>query len=428
VRRPLSLPLNTAWSLGGNVVFAASQWGIIVLLARTAAPDVLGVYTFTLAVLAPAMLVAQMNMRLIQAVDADREFRFADAVAVRLAGLVVVLPVVTAIVASKFGWTDPLGLVVLLGLARATDALADLAHGVMQQHQRLDGFGMSMAVRGCLQLIGFAGGVGAVGSLTGGGAGFLAGSIITLLTYDLPRVRELLGDDYPRVSALVLSWKRGRGVMLLRRTAPLGAMAVIGSLNQNMPRYVLEQRLDLIAVGHYSAVFYFTFIGSTVVLAMGNAAAPRLAALYRANQRRFVLLTVLLGGSAACLGLSGIMIALLAGAWILRTVYTPDYAQLQPLLVWSMVAGTLWYVSTALSFAGVAAQRLHSQAWLNVAALVIIALSCGPLIDARGLSGAAIALTCGMAVLCAGQIGVVRAAARAAPPVRPATALSELAT
>ena len=42
VTHRLTLRINFLWTLGGNVVYAASQWGILVVLAKLGTPQMVG--------------------------------------------------------------------------------------------------------------------------------------------------------------------------------------------------------------------------------------------------------------------------------------------------------------------------------------------------------------------------------------------------
>ncbi|MCJ7504674.1 MAG: lipopolysaccharide biosynthesis protein, partial [Acidobacteriia bacterium] len=81
----LSLRQNFAWTVLGNVVYAACQWGMLVALAKLGSPSLVGQFALGLALCAPVMMLANLQLRAVQATDARNEYRFGDYLALRLA-------------------------------------------------------------------------------------------------------------------------------------------------------------------------------------------------------------------------------------------------------------------------------------------------------------------------------------------------------
>ncbi len=47
--QPLSLRTNVAWTIAGNVIYAASQWGVLIVLARLGSQEAVGQFGLALA-------------------------------------------------------------------------------------------------------------------------------------------------------------------------------------------------------------------------------------------------------------------------------------------------------------------------------------------------------------------------------------------
>ena len=75
-RRPLSLRGNFSWSLAGNVVYAACQWGMLMAITRLGSPEMLGQFALGLAVTTPLLAFANLKAKGVQASDARREYHF----------------------------------------------------------------------------------------------------------------------------------------------------------------------------------------------------------------------------------------------------------------------------------------------------------------------------------------------------------------
>ena len=66
-RAGLSLPRNLAWTLAGNVVYLASQWAMLVVLAKLGSPELVGQLAPDLHVTTPIFLFANLRLRAVQA-------------------------------------------------------------------------------------------------------------------------------------------------------------------------------------------------------------------------------------------------------------------------------------------------------------------------------------------------------------------------
>src|SRR4029077_18772125 len=109
------------WVLAGNVLYSACQWGIVVALAKLGSPEKVGEYALGMAISAPIVLFANLQLRALLASDVNGQFSFGQYLASRLVSLVAALFVVAgAAVCAQAGWR--LGaIIVLVGFAQALD-------------------------------------------------------------------------------------------------------------------------------------------------------------------------------------------------------------------------------------------------------------------------------------------------------------------
>ena len=88
-----SLRSNVAWALAGNVGYAACQWAVLVVVARLGSAADVGRLALGLALSAPVMILANLQLRAVQATDALHEHPFGIYLGLRLAaGESVALP------------------------------------------------------------------------------------------------------------------------------------------------------------------------------------------------------------------------------------------------------------------------------------------------------------------------------------------------
>lgn len=406
----LGLRAGIIWTFGGQLTYAAAQWGMVALLARLGTVADVGAYSLGLALTAPLFLLVGLQLRSVQATDVRAEYAFAQYFSLRVLGMGLALAL-TVVLAALY----PHARLVLagLGLARVLEGLSDVTYGLMQQRERLDWVARSTMARGVLGL-GLLGAAFALsGSVALGAAGIALANLLVFVLYDLPRTRVLEPGRW---------WTLRIPSGLLRVALPLGLVMGLVSLSATLPRLFVERELGTGALGLYSALAYVSVAGSVIVTALGTAVTARLSQQYAAGQRAdFVRLTLALTGAAALVGGGLTLLALVGGAPLLRLLYGPEYASERVSFVWLMVSGALGYLASCAGFAVTAARRFTEQLPLFVGVTAVLALACTWLVPAHGLIGAALASLIGAGVQLLGSWGIVLWALRRSPtPASPA--------
>src|SRR5579863_5295559 len=62
------------WTLLGNGVFSACQWGTIIVLAKLVTAEAVGQYSLSQAILAPVLMFVAFQLRSVVASDLNKEF------------------------------------------------------------------------------------------------------------------------------------------------------------------------------------------------------------------------------------------------------------------------------------------------------------------------------------------------------------------
>jgi O-antigen/teichoic acid export membrane protein len=389
----LSLRANFSWTFVGNVVYAGCQWGMLVVFAKLGSPEMLGQFALGLAISTPVVMLTNLQLRAIQATDAQHTYQPGDYLALRLTMTLLALLIITAIVAAS-GYRQQTALVILaVAGAKAIEAISDMCYGMFQQHERLDRVALSMMLRGVLGLLALGTGVALTNSALGGVLGLALAWIAVLVVYDMPGSRAIAGNV-----SISPRWHGPTMLRLVRLSAPLGVVMLLLALNASIPRYTVAQTWGAQALGIFAAIAYIERAGTTVVNALGQSASPRLARFYTTGDTgAFRALVFKLVGIGCGLGAAGVAVALIAGGPVLALLYQPEYARAD-ILVWVMIAAGLWYIA---SFLGYTATARRIMVWQPVvlSAVVLVSLSASLLlIPAHGLIGAAQAMTASAAV------------------------------
>src|SRR6266566_269783 len=137
-RQPVSsLTRNLSWVGVGNVVRGGCQWGMIAALAKLGTVEMVGQYALGLAVTAPLMLLAGLQLNAVQITDAAGEFSFSDYLSLRSLATVAALLVTTGIVVTSNFRVETAIVILLFALAKAVDSVADVFLSAWQQREEM---------------------------------------------------------------------------------------------------------------------------------------------------------------------------------------------------------------------------------------------------------------------------------------------------
>jgi len=413
---PLSLRRNFSWTLSGNVGYAACQWGMLIVLAKFGSPELVGRFALAVAIAAPVMLFANLNLRAVQATDSRGQFRFGDYLALRVLTTALALAVVAGLsFVGGYGVATAL-VIVAVGASKAFESVSDVIYGLLQQHERLDRMARSMLIGGVLSLAAIAAVIVLTGDLLESVLAMAAVRACVLAAYDIPSARWLLhgkGAHLETEAAAAHDILRPRwdSRTLLRLTwlsLPLGIVMLLISLTTNVPRYFIDHYLGERALGIFAGMAYLLVAGQTIVNALGNAASPRLARYFAAGDcagfRRLMAKLLMM---AALLGGAGILVALAGGKQILSCIYTPEFAEQADVFVWIMYAAAASYAASFLGYGITCARQFRVQVPIFACSAGTVAAACLWLVPEHGLHGAALALIASSVVQLAGSAIVI---------------------
>lgn len=385
--QPLTLRRNFSWTFVGNFIYAACQWGMLVVLAKLGNPETVGKFTLGLAITSPIFMFTNLQLRTVQATDAKQQYLFSDYLGLRLiaTGLGLIAIAIITFVAG-YDWETSL-VILLVGLAKAVESISDVYHGLLQQQERMDRIAISLIIKGFLSLLLLGLGVYLSGNIIWGVVGLVIAWTVPLLTYDI-RSSVLMLHQMP-----LPAWHLRTLVKLAWLSLPLGFVMMLISLNTNIPRYFIDQYFGKHELGIFAAIAYLMVAGNTVVFALGDSASPKLAKYYVAgNSIAFRTLLLKLVGLAVLLGGAGLLVSVIAGRQILTLLYQHEYAQHTNLFVWLMAVAAIGYISSFLGYGITAARYFRIQMHRSAFISIILLITCLWLIPTLKLQGAAIAL------------------------------------
>ncbi len=399
-----SLPTSFAWSLIGNMVYAASQVGVLALLANLASPATVGRYALGLAIVTPILLFTKLQLRWVLATDVRRNHSFSDYLGTRLLTTAVGCASVFLVLTVANFELDAAVMIGIVTLTKAVESPSDLLYGLMQRHGYRDRISIAMMVKGL-------GSLAALGTLlTLGGSpasGLLAAAAwqaVVLVVYELPSARNILRREnesgWPTCNPRTV-------LKLLRSSLSLGIVASLVSLNINLPRYMLEAWWGAQHLGYYAALANLATMGNILMQPLGQVHLSRMALLGQADPTAFRRLLTRILGLATLVGTAGALASVLFGQRILAAVYEPTYAALNPILTWLMIGSAVTYVSSMLGYAMTARRLFRVQVPLYSMGVVVSLCLSLAYVPSRGLMGAAYATVGSWAAVAVASLAVL---------------------
>lgn len=382
-----SLRRNFSWTLFGNVVFSIALYGVLVVLTKLGTKEIVGRFSLGSAVATPFIMFANLQLRVLFVTDAENRHAFGDYLGVRLVAQPLAFLSIVVVAFVFYSWEQAI-VITIFATAKIIESFTDLCYALAQKNERIDLMARSMLIRGPLAMLLFGIVFAASGSLPGALAGWALAWLLVMVFYDVPRARMIALDRglpslRPRFKGAIMK-------TIVWSALPMGLVMLLLQLRQTIPRTVLERYFGEGELGIFAALSYLVIAGSTMALALSQSAIARLSRYYAdGNAIRFrdTVLKLFLFGVVLAGG--GVLLALVAGEFLLRLLYTDEFAVHADVFVWIMAGGGLLYLAMLVAAPVSAMRRFTAQLWIQLAnAALMLGLALW-LIPDHGLMGAA---------------------------------------
>jgi O-antigen/teichoic acid export membrane protein len=419
-----STKANFLWMMFGNGTYALCQWGMLVVLAKLGSPEVVGRFALATAIIAPVMMVTNMQLRGVQATDAKYEYLLADYISVRVICSTAALLIILAILGIGSFEDAAVTVTITLALAKFVESLSDVFFGFFQQHEKMSVMAISMTIKGLLSVAVLGALFHFFGSLPLALAGLFCAWLLVLVFYDwrnaarMPMSQKDPQRQPPLMATALHSLTQRQTVIwkIIKLAFPLGVVMGIISLNTNIPLYAIERLLGPHDLGIFAALAYTTIAINMFIQALGQAVSPRLARDFaEGNLIEFKRILRKMALINFGIGLAGVLIILLGGKLILTLIYTVEYGEYANLFLILMSSATLLGIASAFGYAMTAARQFKLQVPLFTAVLASTILGSFLLIPRWGLYGAALALVASALIQIIGSAWIVGRALRLHP-------------
>lgn len=411
-----SLTADFSWTFVGNAVYAAGQFAMLMLLTKLVRPEQVGQYALGMALVYPAMMLANMQLRSVMNSSVNDRAQFGHYLSLRLLTTFAAFAVIFGITQVLRYDRELTEVVLLVGVAYGIETISDVYYARLQLHGRMAEISKSLMTRAALSVLALAVSTYVTRSVVWGIAGVALARAIVLFGYDACERTHVLrrqtkwfllnGDLAPRFDA-------GEQRQLLWRSLPLGMVVLLTTLNSSIPSFFIKHGIGERDLGIFSALGLTISVGNMAVISLGQSAFTRLSRAYAGGKiTAFGSLLVVLLTCGAGLGVSGMLISKFAGREILTLLFRPEYAERADLLPWIMAAGAVLFMAQFLGFGLTAAGFYHSQVYLNILANVSLVAACYWLVARKGLLGAILAMSIAAIVQLVASAAILAAALR----------------
>ncbi len=380
-----SLRVNFAWTAFGNAFYMASQWALLMVLAKASSPEVVGGFSYALALSAPIVATSMMGLRQVIVTDTRGEHTYGDYLALRVATSGAAGVVIAVVAMVKCDTAAMRATALLVGAAKLLESVSDIVHGRFQWAERMDRAAVSLFIKGCASLTLMGSLLFVTKSLVWASAGMVLANAGVLFFFDLPQSRKVAaGDD------LRLRWNLKVMARLTRIAAPITACVLFTSTAGSTPRYYLEAFRGPREVGYYTIASAPLLVMGFLPAVLNQATLARAARYYQAGEHdAFVRLNGRVMAVNMALNLGFVAGAALLGHLFLRYMYTAEYEHLRGVMVIFTLSQTVAVLAT-IGVQLISAARMFVLHTVNaVIALAALYLASRWLVPTLGVRGSA---------------------------------------
>ena len=405
-----TLAKNSLYTLISNVALAASNWLVLVLIAKSFETAQLGGFVLALSLFSPAFLLASFKIRTLLIVDHEWRFKPEHYACARIFANLIAVAVITFL-AQAFYPSLSWELLALVAIYKLSDAWAEFCHSYMRRHQHFEIISLSTSLRAFLTILGLIAAILMDASFhliiavwTCAAVAFcIIDSILFFKYWDEPDLERF---SFMRVVTLA---SLSNALKIYKTHLTIAIALLIGALFVHMPNYALAHYYSPSQAGIFATISYFLIAGGILINSLSQAATPQLVANFKnKNRQQFNGIVLKLCGVGLFLGCIGIAIAFILGEWILRLFYNQEIASHSTVLTWVMMAAGIRYLYIFLGTALAALQEFKVQT--RIASLGFIVLFIGLFISVpeSGMIGAAQAMAVAALAECIAYLIVYR--------------------
>lgn len=383
----LILLKKAKWLVGGNFIFAFSQWVILIFFARMTNQENLGQYALALAIVTPIFAVGNLQLRPLYILDVNSEQKYTYTHFYYLRLICSFIALACCLVLGLF-FNVSILVLLLVGLLKFFESYSDIIYAYYNAHDQTKLISKSLFLKGTFSV------------LTVAVALYLFDFYTALILFLFVYLVVWLFIDNLYIQKTQEIKKMSLDLGIMKSAIPMGISLGIVTLQSNIPRLFLDQYASIEAVGIFTVLSYFIIVGSIFINSICQYLSPRLTHAWNNNRAYFQKLLFMALCVAGGLGLIAIFLSYFMGAFVLNLVYGAKYVAYTDAFVLTMVAGFILYLATVLGYTLTAIGFIKQQVYLFSIVLIFSVLVSYLCIPEYGIVGGIYTLIVSYLVQC----------------------------
>ena len=383
----LLLLKKAKWLVGGNFIFAFSQWVILIFFARMTNQENLGQYALALAIVTPIFAVGNLQLRPLYILDVNSEQKYTYTHFYYLRLICSFIALACCLVVGLF-FNVSILVLLLVGLLKFFESYSDIIYAYYNAHHQTQLISKSLFLKGTLSVLAVAVGL------------YLFDFYTALILFLFVYLVVWLVIDNLYIQKTQEIKKMSLDLEIMKSAIPMGISLGIVTLQSNIPRLFLDQYASIEAVGIFTVLSYFIIVGSIFINSICQYLSPRLTHAWNHNRAYFKKLLSMALLVAGGLGLIAIFLSYFIGEFVLNLVYGAEYIAYTDAFVLTMVAGFILYLATVLGYTLTAIGFIKQQVYLFSIVLIFSVLVSYLCIPEYGIIGGIYTLMVSYLVQC----------------------------
>jgi len=373
-----------------NILYAISQWGILIFLTKLGGIDDVASFSLGLAIVSPVMLFWGASLRVFIASDVQHQYTFEDYFYTRLITCSIGLLVISIIgVINGYGIVS-FTVLILIGVIKAIEGIQEVCWGISQRSENMKSVGVSRILRSLTSVFSIGLILWFTDSLLLSLVVWLFTWLMILVLYDLPHTI--------RLEPFTINIKPQKTVNIIKATLPLAFIAGLIALNEKVSLYQIAAYLGETSVGYFVPLSFMVQGISLGITSINETATPRQAFNFKLNRKIFVHNTLTLAGFGAIVGIFTLIFFGSFRSLILPLIYSDEFLVYKDLFVILLGIGIIRFILAGFGTSITAAGWLREQVPIMVVSLLVTFLTGWFLIPRFGLYGAAYSVASGLVI------------------------------
>jgi len=350
------------WTIFGTASFAISQFLLIIVISKYGTMGDLGYYTLSLSLSSPIMLYSNLQLGQILITDYGRERDFytykKTLIFSLIVGMILLLIISLFYIKSFSDNSNLLYIIFVFGLLKALDSISDLYLAYSQRNLENDKVGKVRVVRSLINLLSFSIIFIMTTSIL---ISLISQVILSFLRYQFYDKKKIKIKENPKKT--VISNIKNTYILGI----PLGMVALINSINSNIPTYFLDIYSNINLVAVLNTLLYVFVIGNIIISPLTMYLSPTLSKrIFKKEKKMFKVIVYNACLKSLVLSIPLLIVIVLFSNKIISLVFNEYIANYSYLLTLLAIAIIFNFLTAVFNVAIISLKLLKIQPFINV--------------------------------------------------------------